>query len=212
MNTEVSYTPTKLDYMEGAKQFMIKPRVSILLSATMIIYELILFKSTVDNIEKSMGISIGTIFLAFAVPFLGTLAILFIPSLSGQQMLNQINKIPQLLSPCTWEFDELQITSKNEVTEYKWKWVIFNQVIESENYYLFVYTVSNRFFNFIPKRAFISPEQDETFRSLVEQKLGKIQSNYKGKKVLYQVINWIGIMILWAIPLAISYLIYISCL
>lgn len=57
------------------------------------------------------------------------------------------------------------------LAESKPSWDAFRQVIETRADFLLCHATSKHMVQFVPKRAFESPEQEEAFRALVRSKL-----------------------------------------
>lgn len=71
----------------------------------------------------------------------------------------------------TFSRDELQ--GIMDGLEFKLKWGYFKTARESKEFYFLSYGKGMPLI--IPKRAFLSPDQEEVFRDIVQEKLGKIQ-------------------------------------
>jgi hypothetical protein len=108
------------------------------------------------------------------------LLLFFLPALSGWLTDRRVSKQTQLLQTVTYEFDDEKIHVLNQVAESKLDWSFYNKTFDADQYYIFVYATNKNMFQFLPKRAFESPAQEGDFRSLIEQKLGKIDNIQKG--------------------------------
>jgi hypothetical protein len=70
----------------------------------------------------------------------------------------------------------------NELSETKLNWSVFNKILETDQYYYLIYVTNKNMFQFLPKRIFSSHVQENDFRQLMEQKVGKVEDIQKGLK------------------------------
>ena len=79
----------------------------------------------------------------------------------------------RLRAKTTWIVSDTQIIVKNEYAETKMAWEEYQRAIESRAYYLFFYQGNKRLFQILPKRAFLTVEQELSFQKMVFHKIKK---------------------------------------
>lgn len=89
---------------------------------------------------------------------------------------NKVEKDERLNSPVQYEVSDEQFLFRNQFAETKLDWGSFQKVIETKDLFLVVYTVNKNMFQIIPKRAFTSSEDEQSFRNLLNQKILKDQN------------------------------------
>lgn len=166
----VSFTPTKQDYTRSIRSFYLSTPLywGILIAVTPILLNAIFLLITAAIYGNHSSL-IGFVFLVC----LFFLVFKFARSRkSGSKAQNE----SLLQSPITWEFAENQVIVKNEFAETKRDWRVFQKVIETKEYYLLVDAVNKNFFQFVPKRAFKSQDEEILFVELLKQKIDAFQS------------------------------------
>ncbi len=113
--------------------------------------------------ELGSGFFPGGIFLLALVVFILTFL------LTPLRARLQVRKNPGYTNPVTWQMDDNEIIVKNGDVESKFSWNTFSRIREIPDYYLFIFASYPRMYQFIPKRAFSSPEQEEKFRNLIKE-------------------------------------------
>jgi hypothetical protein len=111
----------------------------------------------------------GVIILIAAVMFL---AYVIAPWL----IRRSFKKNERLRAPQTWELSDESVRIYSAHTDIKTDWAMFHRVMETKISYLLVLSVNKVACQFIPKRAFTSPEHEAAFRALVEKHLGQIKN------------------------------------
>lgn len=177
---EFTYTVEPQDFAKAIRQFGIRaPRYLLLtigavagagITALALIAEIVL---QLVGAENSAG----------AGPILCPLACiglwLFFPAyfffLRPAGVVRHVKKHPQALGPhtCYLDTNKLTIVSPQATSELQWS--LFQQFKQAPLYYYLIYTSNRSCFQFIPKRAFTTPEQEAQFRRYVEAALGPIK-------------------------------------
>jgi hypothetical protein len=100
--------------------------------------------------------------------------------LSPRTTANQASRNEQILSPVTYEVDDQQLIIRNQFSETKNDWGTYRKTIETEEHFLLIYAVNPRCFQIIPKRAFASIEDQQTFRKMLNVKAPITPENISG--------------------------------
>lgn len=79
---------------------------------------------------------------------------------------------PAFAGPTAVTFSDDIIEVVNPIGESQLKWSLYQSALESEDYFLPM--VSKRSFSIIPKRSFASEAEIDSFRTLLEAKLGEV--------------------------------------
>jgi hypothetical protein len=93
------------------------------------------------------------------------------PYLTGRQIKKHEDKFKQI----TWVMDDDHLHIASVQTKSEMEWAVFGKVVEIKQYYLLAYAMNKHAFQFVPKRAFESSEQEAIFRSYVEKYVGPIK-------------------------------------
>jgi hypothetical protein len=93
------------------------------------------------------------------------------PYLTGQRFKKHEDKVGLI----TYVLDDEHIRIDSSLTKSETAWNIFSKAIETKEYYLLVHTMNKRMIQFIPKRAFETPQQEADFRRYVEKNIGPIK-------------------------------------
>lgn len=80
---------------------------------------------------------------------------------------------PKFVEPIVAEFKDDGIDTSSAVGESRLEWSIFESVLEADDYFLPM--ITKRSFSIVPKRAFASPADEETFRELLAEKVGGVR-------------------------------------
>ncbi len=111
-------------------------------------------------------------YAAFSILFLAFLIVL---SLWNQpiQVKKDFEVSPLKDAQFTWRFGEARISVTTSITESQFDWRRIIAAVQcKEGYLLFV---ERRMFNWLPRKAFASPEDFETFEKLVKEKVSIIK-------------------------------------
>jgi len=112
-------------------------------------------------------------FVPLTLPSLPLIVVIAVYVMVPLRIAKQVEANEQLSSQTFWIADSDQVMIRNAVTETKLDWAVFSEVIEFQEYYLFLHAANRRVFNFVPKRAFESQSQEAAFRKVFEEKLGE---------------------------------------
>jgi hypothetical protein len=176
----VSFQITPEDYARAVRAFTLRQPaavIALVLSGLLIcLTGLVLLLSVVLLLigrDLATGAASPLILLpCMAIYLLFPASLLLIrPFMSARQA----RKNPDNFAPVTWEVDDghFRIQSARAKTELAWE--VFNKVLETKRYYLLVYAVNKRVFQFVPKQAFESSELETAFRRYVEAHIGPIK-------------------------------------
>jgi hypothetical protein len=175
----LQFTPKPEDYSSAIKTYISNRQTSFsVLRGILGIPVLTISASLILNIFNK---DFQSVFCYLPI-LLMLLFIFFLPAISGSSAAKKASKQSQLLHSTTFGLDDENIYVATQLTESKLNWSVFNKVVETDLYYLFIYAVNKNMFQFLPKRAFASQTQEESVRLLIEQKLGKIEDIHKGVK------------------------------
>ncbi len=137
----------------------------LLISAVLILLSGILVTFGLNTISPPL--IIFTFIFAIIIP----LSILFLhPATMG----DRVARDERLSCETTWELDENRVWIKNKFIETNFDWGSLGQTYETGEHYLISYTVNKNMFQILPKRAFLTAEQQNEFRQLLEQKTRSI--------------------------------------
>ncbi len=160
---ELHFIPTPDDFVTTFRDYAYRDRrtwvtLAVWLVATLVIIYFFL-RGTFG------GIFPGGLVFIFPVYFL--FRFLNAPNRIGKQVTGN----PVYLSEVTWRVYErgLRITNREEEIELPWDEIM--GVREITDHYLIFQKSNPRIFQFIPKRAFENPEQEEAFREWLQQHL-----------------------------------------
>jgi len=141
------------------------------------------------------------VFVAFAFTF----ALVVNPILTG----NKVEKNERLSSPVNYEINDEQILIKNKFIESKLDWDSFQRAIESKDHFLLVLAVNKNMFEIIPKRAFASSDDEQTFKKLLIAKNLKVENSPLDiKKNPLIVVTLIVVLSLLVCSTALIYVVY----
>jgi len=82
--------------------------------------------------------------------------------------------------PATYDIDNERLIIAHPEAESKYLWSVFSKAFENKEYFLLTYSTSKNAVQFIPKRAFVSAEQEKLTRDLVTSHLGEVVDIQKG--------------------------------
>jgi hypothetical protein len=105
----------------------------------------------------------------------------------------RIDRNERLRSPVQFQVTEESITIKDSFVESKVDWGSFRKVIETRNYFLLVLTVNKNAFQILPKRAFSSAPDENTFRELLHAKIPTHQKIGLSVKEPFFIVSLIGV-------------------
>jgi hypothetical protein len=177
---ELSYTATAEDYARSIRAVTLRRPAALFLIISfgllfvmvvctflgVIMLILIGERPATDFIGFIYFLPCTTVLLLFPI-----LLLLINPYLAGQRFNKHQDKVGQI----TWAMDDDKVRIDSALTKSETGWDIFSKAMENKRYYFLVYAMNKRMFQFIPKRAFESPQQEADFRRCVEKALGSIR-------------------------------------
>jgi len=133
-----------------------------------------------------LGLALALVWLLFAMNATGVDAIVYIlPAIitpfglltlfliiAPIVIASQAAKNKTLMSELQWAASDAGLQVAGADTDALLNWDLFNQVIETKNYFLLVFQQRRKLFQMIPKRAFASPQNEARFRALARNKIG----------------------------------------
>jgi hypothetical protein len=161
----VRFTPNPGDYGRVMRAHTVRTRTVWLSLAAITI---LVFLFAWSSLTQSQGRDVLLWVVVIGAPLLATLVVFV---WQPMRIRRQVQKQEQFRSDTTWQVDDSQIVIKTSYAETKLDWDTFGQVMETRDDFLLVYASSKRMVQFVPKRAFESPEQEEAFRMLLQRKL-----------------------------------------
>ncbi len=174
---DLSFTLTHEDYSRVIRAFTLRQPLSLIL---------IVVFSLMAGLTMCVGLGAVVLNLAGRELITGTCSPLFLlvcigvplflpfhtlflrPYLAGQQIKKHEDKLKQI----TWVMDDYHLHVASVQTKSEVEWAIFHKAMETKQYYLLVHAMNKHMFQFVPKRAFESPEQEAIFRRYVEKYVG----------------------------------------
>jgi hypothetical protein len=194
MQITFQFTPTKEDYSETMIAYTVNTVGIVVANIFLIGMEILLTSIALSMPDLA---SRSDWFFALIIPWIVPVVAVYVffnpLTLIGARIRKQVADNPQLTPLTLWQLDEDQFALKTEFLDTKYAWSVFQKAVELERHYLFIHTVNERVFTFLPKRVFTTPQQEADFRTLVEKKLGPIQSG-NGKKKPLTIINIVGLI------------------
>jgi hypothetical protein len=160
------YTPNQQDYASVVRYFNLQrtgTKISLVLLGLAFIIAIFVVAS------KGPSVTIFELIWLFLPPVFVIYAYFIQPtSLAKKAAQNE-----KLVTEATWEVSDagVQITSKYNSTLLEWENI--NKLVTTKDYYLLLSKTNKNAFRFIPRRAFISVEEEEQFRELVERNIAR---------------------------------------
>jgi hypothetical protein len=177
---EFSYTVTGEDHARAIRAFTLRQPMYLALIGgfgLLTVMMLCLFLGII--VLSLMGDELATDPASFAcvvpcfVTYLLIPAYLLIlgPYLAGQKFKKYQDRVGQV----TWVIDDNRVKIDSSQMKSETDWQVFSKAMETKGYYFLIYTMNKRVFQFVPKRAFESPQQEADFRRYVEKNIGPIK-------------------------------------
>jgi hypothetical protein len=177
---EFSFTATGEDHARAIRAFTLRQPLHLALiggAGLLTVTTLCLFLGII--MLSLMGDRLATNPASFACIVPLFIVYLFIPArllilgpyLAGQQFKKHQDKVGQI----TWVIDDDHVKIDSSQMKNETDWQAFSKAMETKGYYFLIYAMNKRAFQFIPKRAFESAEQEADFRRYVEKGIGPIK-------------------------------------
>jgi len=181
---EFSYTITGEDHARAIRAYTLRrPEILPLFIVLGIAFSLILItvlgsivltllgKTQVTDITVLLKLISGFLPCALFCLILPAFLLYIGPYLAGQRFKKHEDKVGLI----TWILDDDHIRIDASLSKSETAWNVFSKVMETKEDYLLVYAMNKRVFQFIPKRAFETPQQEADFRRYVEKGIGPIK-------------------------------------
>ncbi|MEJ2487579.1 MAG: YcxB family protein [Anaerolineales bacterium] len=165
---EIDFSLSVKDYKNSVRAFHLKQRstwISLSVTGVLFIYGLFLI------LNPDSDLSNYSIFALLLFPVILFAYLVFSPN----RMAASVSQSDRYFAPQNWRVDQAGIKITNEYGELKFKWTDFIGVVENTTYLLLQYASNKNAFQIVPKRAFLSAEQEEAFRDLAKQNVKKAQ-------------------------------------
>lgn len=169
------FTPTGEDYR---KSFMAYYRAnwipSILFPGYILLVGVFLF------IAGSYGTSGfgSTLYFGVLFAFVAVFYVLFVFVINPRLIAARAVKDERMSSPVQYEVTNEQIAVRTGFSEIKTDWGHFQMVIDGKEIILLLHHANARMFQFIPKRAFASPDDERAFVELARRKVVPAKSRF----------------------------------
>lgn len=161
------FKPTPADYVNATLAFFFAQRSVILLTATSILF--VVLAVPVSLIYQSQGSGIAIFILAIALAYLLiAVATVAAPLIRIRQTAAQDER---MLAETQWSVSADQIHVCNRFDETELRWEMFRRIIRTRNYVLLVFTDNPRQFTFLPRRSFLTSQDDQAFLQMARVKL-----------------------------------------
>lgn len=172
----IQFVPDLKDYSNVIRSFYTRRRsywigLGVVIALTIIILPLSLLDLYTGDFKTSVYISPILLLLVLIVS---------IPLWSGWLTIRNASKKENLTLPAKYELDDEKVYVVNQIAEVKYDWSVFNKAYEDQRYIFITYSTNKNMFQFIPKRAFTSIDQEKMARELIIRHLGGIEDNQKG--------------------------------
>ncbi len=160
----VEFTPTPQDYVNTYRMLQFRSTFSRITYGLLVLFGLCLFGTLLlpgSSNARMWPIVIGIII------FVGLAVWLPAYNIGRRAKGNE-----HLLAPTTWQFNDEQLSVHNQFTDARYDWAFFQGLVENKEYFFLRHSSNKRLYNFIPKRAFTSPEQMAAVRELFSRHTG----------------------------------------
>lgn len=172
----IEFVPSLKDYSNVMRSFYTHRRsywigLGVMIALTAIVLPLSLFSLFTVNFRISL----------YFAPLLFLLVFLALFPLWGAWLSTRsASKTENLTLPAKYELGDERVLVVNQIAEAKYDWSMFSSAFEDRRYYFITYSTNKNMFQFIPKRAFASMEQEKATRDLIIRHLGKIEDTNSG--------------------------------
>ncbi len=164
----IRFTPSQGDYQKAIRAYLKRKPITWIAPAfflgSIVLYLIYLPKNITPQTCSPV------VMVIMLVPILLVYQWVWVPLRLGHKVWQH----DRFRSETVWRISDDKIWVKNQYVESKFDWGMFCKVIETRDLYLLIYTVNKKTFQFIPRRAFESEEQESSFRHLVQRNVGKM--------------------------------------
>ena len=161
---EFKYKPEGKDYTQAMYAFYLSDKRTWI--AVILLFLLILCSGLITILFGNFDQS-----LAWIVPFVLLLGVVYIYIVSPYLVGMRVGRNPKLQSETSGTATAEQLALQNTNIDSKMSWDNFIRSVETRHYFLLIYGINKRMFQFIPKRAFESEEKIDAFRDLLRLKV-----------------------------------------
>lgn len=158
------FTPTKNDYVKVLQANSLRQKSARLLIVVFIVISLCSIPYIFSGQSELSLYSIFPILCPLIIVF-------FIFYWQPYSFGRQVEANERLTCETKWNLTEKGIVVTTSYNEVKYDWGSFFDFVEINNYFLIFNSENQRTFQMVPKRAFQSPEQIETFREILVKKI-----------------------------------------
>ncbi len=201
------FTPTKQDYLKAFRSFYLTrwKEQALLLSIAFIMIAC----SLLAALQGNLGEFRYFIFALFGLLFF---FLLYAVVISPLIVANKVPKDERLNSPVLYELRDEHIEIKNKFSEHKMDWGSFQKIIETEEYLLLIYTVNKNAFQIIPKRAFVTSDDEKKFIKVAQERINNASKSAPKPKKKSITARQMLLIILISILVACGAMVYMSIL
>lgn len=160
----IHFSPTRQDYVHITRTLYARQPANWIFFAVLVL--LSMFSFYLEGITPSRNLFV-LLLPPVAILFIAILGFLVRPWQAG----NRANKNERMTAEVTWEATDEYIIMKSIHAESKSDWGNFKKAFENDEFFFFNLSAAKNLYHFLPKRAFESPEQLETFRVLVKARM-----------------------------------------
>ncbi len=169
------FTPGGEDYRKSFQTYYRENWIpSILFPVYILLVGIFLF------IAGSYGTSgLGnTLYFGLFFAFVAVFYVLFVFVINPRIIAARAAKDERMSSPVQYEVTDEQMVVRTTFSEIKTDWGQFQKVIDGKEVILLLHHGNVRLFQFIPKRAFASPDDERAFVELARRKVVPAQSRF----------------------------------
>jgi hypothetical protein len=164
----LSFVPTAGDYTASARNMSYQDKLAQILLG-LAAFMVIAFINSIVRGELGKYIVIW-LFTAFIFLTLITIYVI-VPAQVGRRAANE----PRLIAEQVWAVGEDGILIETPYTEVRLDWYSFKRILDTKTHYIFIYARNPRAYQFLPKRAFASAEQEAEFRRMAARRVAGLK-------------------------------------
>lgn len=118
----------------------------------------------------------NTLYFGLLFAFVAAFYVLFVFVINPRLIAARAAKDERMSSPVQYEVTGEQLVMRTAFSEVKTDWGEYQKVIDGKEIILLLHHTNKRMFQFIPKRAFASPEDERAFVELARRKVVPVKS------------------------------------
>lgn len=192
----IQFKPEIGDYHKVTRSYLTRKRIywlflGIYIACTLAIIFLTILSILGGGTLRSAIIYFGPIVLFFVF-------LTFLPVISGWLTVRSAVKKEHLTIPVTYEIDGEKVRVSNALADVIYSWDVFSHAYENETYFFLTHSSNLNMFQFIPKHAFSSVNEEAFVRSIAVEKFGKVEnirSGLTGWKLTFLVVFLITLLL-----------------